>query len=127
MKNLMWIFSKKNIKFVFNNINKFVMSLKKQFLKSKPVCKVTFSLTAEQAKEAKTVNLLGDFNNWDPKNAITLKKNKDGSFKVTIDLEVEKEYQFKYLFDGKQWENDWEADKYVNNGIGKEENSVVII
>ena len=103
------------------------MSLKKQFLKSKPVCKVTFSLSEEEAKGANKVELLGDFNAWSTKDAIELSKFKNGTFKVTVDLEIEKEYQFKYLLDGGQWENDWEADKYVSNGIGSEENSVVIV
>ncbi|MBP8792436.1 MAG: isoamylase early set domain-containing protein [Lutibacter sp.] len=103
------------------------MSLKKQFLKSKPVCKVTFSLTKEEVNEAKKVILLGDFNNWNIKEGVVLKKLKDGSFKVAIDLETEKEYQFKYLLDGGNWVNDAEADKYVGNGMGAEENSVVIV
>ena len=37
------------------------MSIKKQFVKTKPVCKVTFSVVAKEAKEAAVV---GDFNNW---------------------------------------------------------------
>ena len=56
-----------------------------------------------------------------------LKKFKNGSFKVTIDLETEQEYQFKYLVDGEKWVNDEMADKYVSNGIGHEENSVVVL
>lgn len=103
------------------------MSLKKQFLKSKPVCKVTFSLTKEEVNDANTVVVLGDFNNWNEKEGIELKKFKNGSFKVSIDLETEKEYQFKYLIDGVTWENDGEADKYVNSGIGAEENSVIVL
>ncbi len=103
------------------------MSLKKQFLKSKPVCKVTFSLTSEEVNDANTVVVLGDFNNWDTKEGVELKKFKNGTFKASIDLETEKEYQFKYLIDGVKWENDGEADKYVGSGIGAEENSVVIL
>ena len=102
------------------------MSIKKQFLKSKPVCKVTFSLTKEEA-QADKVQLLGDFNDWNVEEAIELKKFKNGSFKTTLDLDVEKEYQFKYLMDGSKWENDDAADKYVNNGISAEENFVVSI
>ena len=103
------------------------MSLKKQFLKSKPVCKVSFRLEASEAAGASKVQLLGDFNNWNIKEGVVLKKLKDGSFKVAIDLETEKEYQFKYLLDGGNWVNDAEADKYVGNGMGAEENSVVIV
>lgn len=101
------------------------MSIKKQFLKSKPVCKVTFSLTQEEASNAEKVQLLGDFNNWKLEDAIEMNKLKNGSFKTTLDLSTETEYQFKYLIDGATWVNDGEADKYVNNGINHEENSVV--
>jgi len=103
------------------------MSIKKQFLKSKPVCKVTFSLTNEEASNAGKVQLLGDFNNWKLEDAIVMSKLKNGSFKTTLDLSVENEYQFKYLIDGATWANDGEADKYVNNGINHEENSVVVL
>ena len=57
------------------------MSLKKQFLKSKPVCKVTFSLTNEEALNGEKVQLLGDFNNWNANEAVELKKFKNGTFK----------------------------------------------
>ncbi len=103
------------------------MSIKKQYLKSKPVCKVTFSLTKEEAPEVGKVQLLGDFNGWNVEEAIDLKKFKNGSFKTTIDLETENEYQFKYLMDGVKWENDGEADKYVDNGITADENFVVAL
>lgn len=103
------------------------MSLKKQFLKSKPVCKVTFSLPAEEAPEAKKVAVVGDFNDWKEKKALVMKKLKDGSFKGAVDLPVNGEYQFRYLVDGARWVNDPEADKYVNSGVSFEDNSVVII
>jgi 1,4-alpha-glucan branching enzyme len=103
------------------------MSLKKQFLKSKPICKVTFCLMDDEVQNAKKIQLLGSFNAWKIKDAVLLKKFKNGSFKVTIDLETEQEYQFKYLVDGEKWVNDEMADKYVSNGIGHEENSVVVL
>ena len=103
------------------------MSIKKQFLKSKPVCKVTFSLSKEEALDAEKVQLLGDFNNWNVEEAIDLKKFKNGSYKATLDLETEKEYQFKYLFDETKWENDAAADRYVDNGISAEGNFLVAL
>ncbi|MDN5216457.1 isoamylase early set domain-containing protein [Fulvivirgaceae bacterium BMA12] len=101
------------------------MSLKKQYLKSKPLCKVTFSLPKEAASSAKKVAVVGEFNDWNSK-ALPMKKLKDGSFKITQDLSVGQEYQFKYLIDGKTWENDWSADKYVSNEFTTE-NSVVVL
>lgn len=102
------------------------MSLKKQYLKSTPVCKVTFRLPAEAAKDARKVSIVGDFNDWDIY-AIPLKKLKDGTFTVTLKLEPDNEYQFRYLIDETTWENDWDADKYVASPYGYVDNSVVIV
>ncbi len=102
------------------------MAITKQFSKTKPVCKVTFTVEADAIESAKNVALLGEFNNWNLAEATPLKKQKDGSFKAAIELEAGKEYQFRYLLDGSIWSNDWAADKYVPNGIS-EENSVVVL
>lgn len=103
------------------------MALTKQYLKSKPICKVTFSLPAEAVAESSEVALLGDFNEWNPTTATLLKKQKDGSYKATLELEPGKEYQFRYLLDGTKWENDWAADKYVAADGSSDENSVVVL
>lgn len=101
------------------------MSIKKKFLKNKPVCKATFELSKEAAQAATSVRVVGDFNNWDPKEGVPMKALKDGKFTATIDLEAGKEYQFRYLIDESRWENDWEADKYVPTEFGAE-NSVIV-
>jgi len=95
--------------------------LEKQYLKTKKTCKVTFSLPGDV--KAKTVHLVGDFNNWD-ETSTPMKRQKDGSFKVTIELEKDREYQFRYLVDQHEWHNDWAADKYVPNPF-MGDNSVV--
>jgi len=95
--------------------------LKKQFLKTKPVCKVTFSLPS--SVQGETVYLVGDFNGWDEQ-ATPMKRQKDGGFTVTLDLEKNKEFQFRYLVNGSEWHNDWEADRYVPNPFSGD-NSVV--
>ncbi len=99
------------------------MSLKKQFLKSKPVCKVSFRLDAGDASGAGMVQLLGDFNNWD-QSAEPMTKLKSNDFTATLELETGKEYQFRYLIDGEAWKNDDQPDSFVANGFG-EENSVI--
>lgn len=102
------------------------MILKKQYLKSKPVCKVTFKLTKEEAKNAELVRIVGDFNDWDL-TAPPMKKLKDGSFSTTLELEKDAEYQFRYLLNDKEWENDWKADQYVTSPVSFDENSVVSV
>jgi 1,4-alpha-glucan branching enzyme len=102
------------------------MALKKKYLKNKSLCKVTFSLSKEAGSSAKTVHLVGEFNNWDEQ-ATPMRKSKDGSFSIALDLETGREYQFRYLIDDKIWENDWNADKYVATHFGDCDNSVVIV
>ena len=101
------------------------MALAKQFLKSKPVCKVTFELAPEQVS-GNEVLLLGDFNNWDSEGT-QLKKQKNGYYKTTIELPVGTETQFRYLVDGQNWINDDAADKYVPSGVSADYNSVVAL
>jgi 1,4-alpha-glucan branching enzyme len=96
--------------------------LKKQILKSKPVCKVTFTLP--EAIKAETAYLVGDFNNWDEKSTPMKMVKKSGQFSITLDLETGREYQFRYLVNGTEWHNDWHADKYVPNPFSGD-NSVV--
>ncbi|GGF81524.1 isoamylase early set domain-containing protein [Alteromonas lipolytica] len=100
------------------------MSLKKQYLKSKPVCKVTFKLTASEANNAETAKLVGDFNEWDIA-AEPMKKLKNGDFTQTLNLTADCEYQFRYLLDDENWENDWAADAYKPSPISFDDNSVV--
>lgn len=102
------------------------MSITKQFLKSKPECKITLTLPADFAPEAKEISVLGDFNDWDSQ-ANKMKEAKDGSFKTSITLEVGKEYAFRYLIDGVIWENETEADKFAPSGVSYDENSVVVL
>ena len=102
------------------------MSIRKQYLKSKPVCKVTFRLPGEAAASAESANIVGEFNDWNIY-ATPMKRLKNGSFVVTLDLESNREYQFRYLLDDEIWENDGEADKYVSHPYGDGENSVVAL
>ncbi len=100
------------------------MSIKKQYLKTKPVANVTFQVPAEKVTGADKVNVVGEFNGWD-EYGLEMTKLKSGAFKATVKLETGKEYQFRYLIDGSSWENDEEADKYVPNNFTFEDNSVV--
>lgn len=96
------------------------MSLKKQYLKSKPVCKVTFTLDKKLASDANKVALLGDFNEWKDKKSNHMRKLKDGSFTRTMDLEVGRVYQFRYYVNGETWLNDPKADGYALTEYGTE-------
>ena len=71
------------------------MAITKQYLKTKPICKVTFVVPA---KEASSVCVAGEFNNWNTE-ATMLKKLKNGNFKGTIDLPKDNQFEFKYVVD----------------------------
>lgn len=100
------------------------MPLKKRYLKSKPICKVTFEVPKQAARDAESIHLVGDFNGWNEAHT-PLERRKSGSYNVTVDLESGRDYQFRYLVDGASWQNDWAADRYVPTDLLGVENSVV--
>ena len=102
------------------------MSVKKQYLKTKPICKVTFRLSKEIAKSAETAHVVGEFNDWDVC-ATPMKKLKKGGFTAIIDLKPGREYQFRYLLDTTIWKNDPDVDKHVFSPYEDVKNSVIIV
>jgi len=101
------------------------MALKKAFSADGKKCKVVFTVKKEAAQGAKSISIAGDFNSWSSTET-PLKKAKDGSFSVELELDAGKEYQFRYLLDGSRWDNDWEADKYIPAPFSSTDNSVVV-
>lgn len=96
--------------------------LKKNYSKTGRFCRVTFSFTPKGA--VSRISLCGDFNGWDPA-AHPMYARKDGHFSTTVlSLEAGRSYRFRYLLDGEQWENDWEADDYAPNVFGSEDSVV---
>ncbi|HEX9108021.1 MAG TPA: isoamylase early set domain-containing protein, partial [Longimicrobiales bacterium] len=81
---------------------------------------MTFVLSSQP--NADHVHVAGDFNDWQA--STPMKRQKDGSFRATVELEPGREYQFRYLVDGNNWVNDEAADGYVPNPFGAD-NSVV--
>lgn len=97
----------------------------KQYAKGNSVSRVTFRLQKAAAPDASNVALAGEFNNWDT-TSISMERQKNGDFIATIELDRGKEYRFKYVIDGKRWENDWHADKYLPNDYGTEDSVVIV-
>jgi len=82
---------------------------------------VTFQLPA--SIWAESVFLVGDFNDWN-RRSHPLVRSRDEVWQITLELEQGKSYQFRYLINGTDWQNDWNADRYVPNAFGGE-NSVL--
>ena len=98
------------------------MPIKKQFVKTKPVCKVTFSVDAKTASQASVV---GDFNNWNVAEG-ALNKLKNGTFKGVFDVTKDAAYEFKYVIDG-VFVNEPEADSFKWNAFAGNENGVLVV
>lgn len=99
--------------------------LKKRYVKNRSACKVCFRLPKEAAALASRVALVGEFNGWDT-DATPLKRLSSGDFSVELELASGREYRFRYLIDGTDWENDWSADSYVPNSFGADDSVVVV-
>ena len=92
--------------------------IKKQFVKSRKVTKVVFTLPSDL--EADAVYLLAEFNGWQPQEFEHLK---NGSWKLVQEVEPEQSYQFRYRVvhgDHEHYFNDPEADDVVPNDQGTE-------
>lgn len=95
--------------------------LKKQYVKSRDVYKVTFRLAKHEQPdyEIKSAHLVADFNDWSF-TATPMERLQSGDFKVTVELEPGKKHEFRYLLNGEKWYNEWEADEYVLGDFGKD-------
>lgn len=100
------------------------MSIRKQFLKRKSVCKVTFKVPEEIGNTATLAHVVGDFNDWST-SATPMKRLKNSGFSVTVDLDIGRSYQFRYLLGQDTWENDPDADDHVSTPFGDSQNSVI--
>ncbi len=105
------------------------MTVKKRYLKTRPVCKTKFTLTRKAAGDAEKAYLVGDFNSWDiAKHPMQHLKN--GDFTITLDLPCCQAYQFRYMLylpTGITWENEADADEHLPSPYLDADNSVVII
>lgn len=89
--------------------------------------KVTFTLSPEIVGNATEAVLVGDFNNWNPTEAIGLKIQKDGSLKATVALEPGQTYQYRYLLNDGRWVNDGNADYYSFDPVFHVDNCVITV
>jgi 1,4-alpha-glucan branching enzyme len=102
------------------------MSIKKQYLKTKGICKVTFTVPESETDGIRNVHVVGEFNHWS-KSATPMKRSKKGIFTTSLELKPGQEYQFRYLLNDNHWVNDAEADKSADTPFGDARNSVIVL
>ena len=100
------------------------MSCTKKSIKSRAVSKVRFHLSPEQCNNHTVIYVTGTFNNWDER-SLPMKKQKDGSFMLEIELPEGEKHLFRYLGADGIWFNDLEAEGYEPNGFAGEYNCVI--
>jgi hypothetical protein len=95
--------------------------LKKQYLKTRNIYKVTFRLAKHEQPEYDITSaaLVGDFNDWSF-TAHPMDQLKNGDYKIVLELAPGKKYEFRYLLNGEYWYNEWEADEYILGDFGKD-------
>ncbi len=102
------------------------MSVKKQYFKTKPYCKVTFRLNKKTVHDAQNVAIAGEFNGWKTQTT-PMKPLKNGDFTATVLLKPGREYQYRYVVDGQHWITDNSADKLKHCEFANDKNAVVIV
>ena len=87
---------------------------------------MTFHLPAPWDHIARSAQVLGDFNDWST-DSYAMNRLKHGGFSLTLALETNREYEFRYLLDGNLWLNEADADGTVPAHYGESVNSKIIL
>ena len=77
------------------------------------------------APEAKSVKVVGSFNNWIPTNDYLMEQREDGTWSKNITL-APGEYQYKFIVDGARWVEDKNNSDVAINPFG-DRNSVLVV
>ncbi len=106
-----------------------VMGFNLYFSPVQPICtnnlsEITFTLQAD-ASQVKSIAIVGDFNDWDPKRNPLNDENGDGVWTTTLKLEPGR-YEYMFILDGQQWIPDPAAYRYVRDGFGNK-NAIIEI
>jgi len=88
---------------------------------AKGKAKVTFTIDPRVGAQAAAV--CGEWNDWSAETG-AMRRDAEGGFSVTVDLDAGRAYRFRYLLDGQRWDNDWAADDYVRNDFGGDDSVV---
>ncbi len=82
---------------------------------------VTFAVDPQVG--AQTAAVCGEWNDWSP-DADIMHRDSAGRFSLTVSLDAGRAYRFRYLLDGRRWDNDWAADAYQPNDFGGDDSVV---
>jgi 1,4-alpha-glucan branching enzyme len=83
--------------------------------------RVTFDVAS--SLWADEIHLVGDFNHWDH-DSLPLAHSPHNGWRISLELDRGRTYQYRFLVDKTRWCNDVNADRYAPNPFGGD-NSVV--
>jgi 1,4-alpha-glucan branching enzyme len=67
---------------------------------------------------ADSIALVGEFNDWNAHSHLLHQTREDGEWHITLVLEKNRTYRFRYLVDGRDWMDDDHADSCEANPFG---------
>ena len=67
---------------------------------------------------ADSIALVGEFNGWDTHSHPLHRTRDDGEWHISLDLQTDRAYRFRYLVDGSEWMDDDHADGTIANPFG---------
>ena len=85
--------------------------------------RVSVTFTIDPGVGAQSAAVCGEWNDWSA-DADVMRRDAEGGFSTTVDLEAGRAYRFRYLLDGERWDNDWAADAYLPNDFGGDDSVV---
>ena len=86
--------------------------------------KVAVTFETMMCPDAKTLHLVGDFNDWNP-DAHPMKQRKDGTWSITLRLTKHRDWQYRYVVNGADWVTDDEDGDTAPNPYGSVNASVL--
>ena len=86
---------------------------------------VTFRLPADAGAGASVAWVAGEWNDWSHL-ADKMDATDDGVLECKVLLEPGRSYRFRYYLGDGKWENDWDADSYVDNEFGGADSVVTL-
>ena len=91
--------------------------IRKEYVERDGVLTARVTFTFPESVWADTMFLVGDFNGWH-RTSHPMRRVRSGKWILTLNLELGRAYQFRYLQDNDAWLNDTQADAYVCNPYG---------
>jgi len=81
----------------------------------KSVAQVTFTIPG--SIWADKIHLVGDFNNWD-RGSHPFQQESDGRWTLSLELEQDRVFQFRYVLDSEGWTGESQADAELRHPKG---------